>query len=367
MGDKRMLYTTVEECLQLPSVPSPHTRYQTMVHTNNSEFQVTLPDESLYPEITASNLISTIILLITCLYGLVMNSLYIWILRFRISQSINTTWFFHLVMTNVIFTLHLPLLAAYVLKYPLWIFGDFICKLNDMLYNIHAHAAAFILTAIGLDRLLLVYFPIWYRKHMTLHRASIICLTMWGVAILCSLPYLVLCHVEPEGNITVCCSEFFISWNEDDPQKLDLATAWGLYSFRLALSFVLPFGQLSICYLFVSLKIRTRRLAKSTKPYKLILLVVASFLICWTPYHVLNGMLVEKVSFPEQILELLIILTVGFACINSCLTPILYLFIVDSFNKEFRKSVRLLVSLAFRLESVSQEQTTQSSRERELQ
>ncbi|XP_075183304.1 putative G-protein coupled receptor 33 [Anomaloglossus baeobatrachus] len=321
---------------------------QIMFLTNESESQLNVSDGTSHPEITAPKVVSAIVLLITSLFGLVMNVLYIWVLRFRMSQNVNTTWFLHLVITNLIFTLNMPFIAAYVLKNPLWSFGNFMCKLNNALIYTCVHAAIFFLTAISLERFFLVYYPLWYRKRMNLRWASSICGSLWGVAILCSSPYLLLCHEEQEGNIAVCCSDLIISWKEGRPQKLDRATSWGLFGFHFALTFVLPFGLLSICHLLIGLKIRTEHLTRSTKPYKLILIVLVSFFICWTPYHIRNGMIVEKGKFPEDVLQLLIVLTTCFTCVNSCFTPILYLFIVDSFNKEFRRSVQLLISLAFR-------------------
>ncbi|XP_069802828.1 probable G-protein coupled receptor 33 [Dendropsophus ebraccatus] len=311
-------------------------------------FRASISDEMEYPEITTTKVISAIVLLITSLFGLVMNTLYIWVLKFRMSQSVNTTWFFHLIITNFIFTLNMPLLAVYVLRNPLWVFGTILCKLNNTVIDSCVLAAVFFLTAISLERFFLVYHPLWYRQHMNLRWASIICFSMWGLAILSSSPFIMLCHVEHYGNITVCCSELKFPSLEGNPQKLDLATEWGFFGFRFAMSFVIPFGLLSVCYLLIGFKIRSDHLAKSTKPYKLILVVVVSFFICWAPYHIRNGMLVEKGRFPEEVLQVLIVLCTCFSCVNSCLTPILYLFIVDSFNKEFRKSVQLLIGKVFR-------------------
>ncbi|XP_056399884.1 probable G-protein coupled receptor 33 [Hyla sarda] len=242
----------------------------------------------------------------------------------------------------------MPLLAAYVLRNPLWSFGSLICKLKNTLIDTCVLAAVFFLTAISLERFFLVYGPLWYRKNMNPCRASIFCLSMWGLAFLISSPYLVLCHIEQSGNITVCCSELIISWREGNPEKLDRATAWGFFVFHFTLSFLLPFGLLTICYFLIGLKIRNNHLAKSTKPYKLILTVVVSFFVCWAPYHVRNGMIVEKGKFPEDVLQVLIVLSTCFTCVNSCFTPILYLFIVDSFKKEFKKSAQLLIGLVIR-------------------
>ncbi|KAG8579415.1 hypothetical protein GDO81_010870, partial [Engystomops pustulosus] len=298
---------------------------------------------TLNPQITVTNVISAVILLLTSVFGLVMNILYIWVLKFRMRQNVNTTWFFHLIVTNLIFVLDLPFLAAYVLRNCVWGFGNFMCKINNTLVNTCVHSAAFFLTAVSLERFFLVHYPLWYRQNMTVHRASIICIAMWGVAFLCSSPYLVLCHVEEKGNVTVCCSELAISWTEGDLQKLHLETAWGFFIFHFALSFVLPFFLLSIFNLLIGLKIRAGRLAKSRKPYALILIAVVSFFMSWTPYHIRNGMIVEKGKFPEDVLRILVLLTTVCSCVNSCLTPMLYLFIVDNFNKEFKKSVRLLI------------------------
>lgn len=90
---------------------------------------------------------------------------------------------------------------------------------------------------------------------------------------------------------------------------------------------------------------KRENLARSTRPYKIMCTAILSFFISWTPYHVWYGMTVEPGKFPETILEVLMILTILFTCIDYCLTPILYLFIVESFKNIFKKSLVALIEL----------------------
>ncbi|XP_068099483.1 probable G-protein coupled receptor 33 [Hyperolius riggenbachi] len=306
----------------------------TDLHLNSSA-------ETLYDKVTAPKLISAVILILAFLFGLIMNCLYIWVLRFRMPQSVSTTWFLHLIITNLIFTFDMPFLAAYVLQHPRWTFGSIMCKFNNVLVEVCSYAAVFFLTAISLERFLLVFHPVWCRKHLNARCASVICLFLWGLAFLCSSPYLVLCNLEHVKNVTVCCSEFTISWREGPSQKLGHTFRWSLFLFHLSLCFLIPFSVIALCHLQIACKIKQDRLTKSSKPYKLIGVVIISFFVCWTPYHIRDAMNVEKDKFGEEVLQALIVLSTCFTCINCCFTPLLYLFIVDSFNKEFKKAIQL--------------------------
>ncbi|XP_077312000.1 putative G-protein coupled receptor 33 [Lithobates pipiens] len=310
-----------------------------------TDLHVNISVGASYPEVTAPNLISAFILILTSLFGLIMNSLYIWVLRFRMVQSVNTTWFLHLIITNLIFTLDMPIIAAYVLRNPNWTLGSFMCKMNNALVEMCAHAAVFFLMAISIDRFLSVFYPVWHRKHVTPYHAYMVCLALWGLAVLCSSPYFILCNVEQDQNITLCCAEFTISRDEGQLEKLKLSTQWVLYFFHLSMSFLLPFSVMVLCYFRIAFKLKLEQKPKSNKPYKLISIVIASFFICWMPYHIRNGMILEKGRFREQILQTLLMLTTCFTCINCCLTPMLYLFIVDSFSKEFKKSTQSCICL----------------------
>ncbi|KAM5132682.1 putative G-protein coupled receptor 33 [Mantella aurantiaca] len=327
-----------------------------MNNNTTQQWPLNMTNKEIYEPFTTPKMISSVLLLLSFAFGLVMNLLYLWVLRFRMRRMINTTWFFHLILANFFFTLITPFLAVFMMVRPHWVFGLFMCKVINSLLSTCMYAAVFILTTISLDRYCLVFHPHWYRKHMNLRKASLICAALWALAILFSSPYLAFRNLRYKDDVTICYNDYTLSGKFDARQ-----VRWSLFSFRLLMGLLIPLVIISICYLSIFIKMKRENLAKSTRPYKILCTAILSFFISWTPYHVWYGMSVEPGKFPEMTLEILQILTVLFTCVNYCLTPILYLFIVESFKNIFRKSLVALIELVFNETYSTQERASFSA------
>ncbi|XP_077312207.1 putative G-protein coupled receptor 33 [Lithobates pipiens] len=299
-----------------------------------------MDNEAIYEPFTTPKMMSSLLLLLIFVFGLIVNSLYLWVLGFRMRRTVNTTWFLHLILMNFFFTLITPFIAVYLMMRPHWIFGLFLCKLVNSLVSVCMYGSVFTLTTISLDRYCLVFHPHWYRKHMNTRKASLICAALWTFALLFSSPYLAFRDIRDRNNITICYNDYTLSGKLDERQ-----TKWSLFGFRFLVGLLIPLGIITICYLSIFIKMKRENLARSTRPYKIICTALLSFFISWTPYHVWYGMMVEPGKFPEKLLEILLIFTTLFTCINYCLTPILYLFIVESFKNIFKKSLVALIEL----------------------
>ncbi|OCT73312.1 probable G-protein coupled receptor 33 [Xenopus laevis] len=302
-----------------------------------------------YTSIKAGNLLSAVALLVSLLFGLVLNTLYLWVLRFRMRKSINTTWFFHLILPNFVFTITMPFLAAYMIMLPHWIFGSFLCKCLNSLFSVCMYASVFFLTVISLDRYSLVFHPVWYRGHMNNSYASAICISLWGLAILFSSPYLVFrqTHLLEDNKTTICYNNYTISGSIWQESKIQLR--WVMFSFHLLLGFLLPFAVITVCYVRIALRMKKGNLVRSSKPYKIIFITVASFFISWFPYHLWYGMRMtnEEGRFHKTTLSILMAFSTCLICINYCFTPLFYLFIAKNFKKSLRKSILLLIESVF--------------------
>ncbi|XP_075695142.1 putative G-protein coupled receptor 33 [Rhinoderma darwinii] len=313
---------------------------ETMTLNISSSFHFNTSDGPTHQTISAFKLTSAVFLLLTFVFGLVVNTLYLWVLGFRMRRSINTTWFLHLILGNLVFTLSIPFFTAFVITKPHWVFGPFLCKIINSLLSLDMYLTVFVLTVISIDRYFLVFHPHWYRRYMNPQNATLICLLIWFLALLFTSPYLVFRQVKYDNNITICYNDYTVSgqWNGQQVK-------WFMFITRLFLSLIIPFSVIIICYVKIILKIRKQNLAKSNKPYKIICIAIVSFFVSWAPYHAWYGMSLEKTRYSESLLNTLQLLTNCFACINSCFTPIIYLFIVDNFKIMFRKSVLDIIEL----------------------
>uniref|UniRef100_A0A6I8SVY2 G-protein coupled receptors family 1 profile domain-containing protein n=1 Tax=Xenopus tropicalis TaxID=8364 RepID=A0A6I8SVY2_XENTR len=297
--------------------------------------------------VPTANILCTLILLITFLFGLVVNVLYLWILGLKMSKSVNTAMIFHLILVNLVFTMTMPLLSVYMLTFPQWILGDFMCKLVNSLLSLCIYTTVFFLTVISLDRYTLVFHPVWYRGHMNHRYASVTCILLWGFA--ASSPYFAFRQIRllDDNETTICYNDYSLTGKWDNEQKAIVQMKWLLFSFRLVLCFLLPFSVITVCYLKIALKMKKGNLVKSSKPYKIIFIAVTSFFLSFIPYHLWYGMSIEEGIFRETTLNGLKLLATCLACFHYCFTPVLYLFIAENFKKTLRKSILSLIESVF--------------------
>ncbi|KAM4015250.1 putative G-protein coupled receptor 33 [Anomaloglossus baeobatrachus] len=286
---------------------------------------------------TTSKIICLPFLLITFLFGLVINVLHLWILCFRMRRNLKIIWFSHLILCNLIFILIIPFLAVMFLYSPRWVLGEFMCKFVNFLLSLSMYGSVFFLTIISVDRYWLVFHPHFYRKHMHAQKSSVISLLLWGLAFLCGCPYLAFRRVHQEKNITICYNDYTISGKQD--VDYEAKVKWVMLCLRLLGGFFIPLVIITICYLKIAFKIKKENFTNSKKPYKIITIAIISFFISWTPYHLWYGMRFEKGLFGEMTLQALKVFSTISACFNACFTPILYLFIVEKFKNIFKMSI----------------------------
>ncbi|XP_075416771.1 putative gonadotropin-releasing hormone II receptor isoform X2 [Tenrec ecaudatus] len=215
-----------------------------------------------------------------------------------------------------------------------WLAGDVACRTLMFLKLMAMYAAAFLPVVIGLDRQAAVLHPFGPRSG-----GKKLLGAAWGLSFLLALPQLFLFHtVRRAGPVpfTQCVTRgsFQAQWQE---------TTYNLFTFCCL--FLLPLTAMVICYSRIVLSVsgpRTRkrnhapadgcalRRSSDNRPrvrlraLRLALLVLLTFVLCWTPYYLLGlwywfspTMLTEVPPSLGHILFL-------FGLLNAPLDPLLY-------------------------------------------
>ncbi|CAK6974553.1 C3a anaphylatoxin chemotactic receptor-like [Scomber scombrus] len=114
------------------------------------------------------------------------------------------------------------------------------------------------------------------------------------------------------------------------------------------MAFLFPFLVITASY--VTIGVRTRRLqsARKQRSRQIIISVILAFFLCWLPSHVFKLLYVFTPGNPQMkvIIKLGFPLTVSLASLNSCLNPILYVFMCDEFQKKLKQSIFLVFESA---------------------
>ncbi|KAK5610785.1 hypothetical protein CRENBAI_026604 [Crenichthys baileyi] len=229
-----------------------------------------------------------------------------------------------------------------------WLAGDFACRLLMFLKLLAMYSCAFVTVVISLDRQSAILHPLAINKARIRNR--IMLAVAWGMSVMLSIPQIFLFHsvtiIHPE-DFTQCTTwgSFATRWHE---------TAYNMFTFSCL--FLLPLVIMITCYARIFHEISKRlkkdhlptnevrlRCSKNNIPkarmrtLKMSVVIVLSFIICWTPYYLLGlwywffpDDLEGKVS--HSLTHILFI----FGLVNACLDPVIY----GLFTIHFRKGLR---------------------------
>lgn len=111
------------------------------------------------------------------------------------------------------------------------------------------------------------------------------------------------------------------------------------------IAFVVPVLVITICYGLMILRLKSVRLLSGSKEKdrnlrritRMVLVVVAAFIICWTPIHIF---IIVKTMVDIDHKNLVVMacwhLCIALGYTNSSLNPILYAFLDENFKRCFR-------------------------------
>nr|XP_028562581.1 chemokine-like receptor 1 [Podarcis muralis] len=296
------------------------------------------------------HLLSIVIYSVSCLLGVTGNGLVIWIAGFKMKKTVKVVWFLNLAIADFVFTFFLPFSIAYTSLGFHWPFGKLLCKLNSTIAFLNMFASVFLLMIISMDRCALVVYPVWSRNYRTTKLAYGIALVTWVTAFIISSPYLIFRDTATNSrNVTSCFNNFALSdnYNTEETRRLWRMRHKAMIISRFLFGFLFPFTVILVCYSIVAVRMKRRRLTKSTKPFRIIIAVTVSFFLCYFPYHIFSLLEMSKGSANHELkmaLFLGIPLASSLAFFNSCINPILYVFVGQ---KKFRQSVIVAFEGAF--------------------
>ncbi|XP_053181393.1 chemokine-like receptor 1 [Scomber japonicus] len=271
-----------------------------------------------------------VVSVVICLLGFCGNALVIWISGFKMKKTVNTTWYLSLAISDFVFCVFFPFTITDMVMED-WIFGRFMCKFASSVMFLNMFSSIFLLVIISVDRCMSVMFPVWSQNHRTVKKASIVVVIAWVLAIALSLPSMIFRDIVTYMDRTLC----FNKYNSDQHSHKTVAFT------RFLAGFIAPLIIIIICYSVIILKLRTSRMTKSSKPFKVMTALVAAFFLCWLPYHVfiLLELNQHNHNHNSDILKIGLQVGTSVAAANSFLNPVLYVFMGNDFKQKFKSSV----------------------------
>ncbi|KPP66150.1 delta-type opioid receptor-like [Scleropages formosus] len=256
--------------------------------------------------------------------------------RYTKMKTATNIYIFNLALADALATSTLPFQSAKYLMNT-WPFGELICKVVIAIDYYNMFTSIFTLTMMSVDRYIAVCHPVRALDFRTPIKAKIINVCVWILSSAVGVPIMIMAitKVNDKGK-TVCTLKF-----PDPDWYWDTVTKICVFIF----AFVVPVLVITICYGLMILRLKSVRLLSGSKEKdknlrritRMVLVVVAAFIVCWTPIHIfiIVKTLVEvDQKNPFVIASWHLCIALGYT--NSSLNPVLYAFLDENFKRCFR-------------------------------
>ncbi|XP_076001224.1 C5a anaphylatoxin chemotactic receptor 1 [Genypterus blacodes] len=321
---------------------------------NDTDYNFTFPDydNTVTPEIQPIQIVSLVCYGLVFLLGVPGNGIVVWVTGFRMARSVTSMWFLNLALADLLCCLSLPLLMIPLAHDDHWHFGPLGCTLIKGLFYLVMYCSVLQLVFISVDRCLLVSKPIWCQNHRRPRQAVVVCVGVWFLALLGSIPQFVYAKEITVGDKKRECVSHYT-----------VRSAWLVTSFRFFLGFLLPFIVIVACHIIVynraqgGLSSGARGARGPKRTFRIIVAVVLSFFLCWLPLHIVDFLILvtPRSSQHSPKVYLAQVLSVCLAYFNSCLNPFLYVCLGRGFKDSMNRSLRSLFNF------ISEDPTTRIS------
>ncbi len=247
--------------------------------------------------------------------------------------------------------------TLYTVMNVFWPFGDITCRMIASSQGVNIFVSTLTLAAIGLDRYLLIIFPVRFRSNKAV---IVVCfIFVWLVSFLFAFPYFFATSAVSAPGKPFTSSEFRDNSHlcQIAIPKICLETGWetlalGRTTYSLLcfmIQYLVPLLVLSLLYCQIGLKLYRRsrsdfarsanserqRLEQSRQRRTIILLscLVATFATCWLPlnlYNTLSNFDLIQLSMRSGFVYCHLI-----AMTTACINPILYGVLNENFKTAY--------------------------------
>ncbi|OCT80883.1 cysteinyl leukotriene receptor 2 [Xenopus laevis] len=261
------------------------------------------------------------------IFGLIFNIAALYVFCFVCKKKGNATiCLLNLAAADLTFICFLPLRISYYRNNATWIFGDALCRITTYSFYFSMYASILLLACLSGLRYSAVVFP----GSISVKTTIKLCTCVWLFSGASTSPFF-LSGTQIRENATRCF---------EPSGQFSWTRVMYMNYFALICGFSIPF---LVTVIFNGLLIRhIKQIPTEKKKIRklsiMIVLVLSVFSFCFLPYHIQRTMhLYYLVHHPNicslhAILQRSVVATLCLAVLNSCLDPLLYVFVGHGFK-----------------------------------
>ncbi|OCT78702.1 cysteinyl leukotriene receptor 2 [Xenopus laevis] len=279
------------------------------------------------PDETYKYHVYTAVYSVVFIFGLVFNIAALYVFCFVSKRKGNATiCLLNLAAADLTFICFLPFRISYYRNNATWIFGGSLCRISTYCFYFSMYASILFLACLSGLR----YFSVVYPGRVSVKTTIKLCACVWIFSGVSTSPFF-LSGTQIRGNATRCF---------EPSGQFSWTRVMYMNYFALICGFLIPF---LVTVIFNGLLIKhIRHIPMKKKHIRkltiMIVLVLSVFSLCFMPYHIQRTMhLYYLVHHPNicslhDVLQKTVVATLCLTILNSCLDPLLYVFVGHGFK-----------------------------------
>ncbi|XP_061043907.1 proteinase-activated receptor 2 [Eubalaena glacialis] len=298
-----------------------------------------------------------IVYVIVFAVGLPSNGMALWVFLFRTKKKHPAVIYMaNLALADLLSVIWFPLKIAYHIHGNNWIYGESLCKVLVGFFYGNMYCSILFMTCLSVQRYWVIVNPMVY----PMKKASIaisVSLGIWLLILLVTIPLYVVKQTIyiPALNITTCHDVLPKEVLVGDMFNYFLSLAIGVFLFP---AFLTAFTYVLMIRTLQSSALDKNSGKKRQRAIKLIITVLAMYLICFTPSNLLlvvHYFLIK--NWGQSHVYALYVVALCLSTLNSCIDPFVYYFISEDFRDHAKnallcRSVRTVKQMQVSLTSV---------------
>uniref|UniRef100_A0A3B4DQC7 G-protein coupled receptors family 1 profile domain-containing protein n=1 Tax=Pygocentrus nattereri TaxID=42514 RepID=A0A3B4DQC7_PYGNA len=246
------------------------------------------------------------------------------------TNRLSTIFLKHLAASDLVFILTLDGVSRSFIMVAL----DFTCRFSTYLFYISMYCSILFLTALSLCRYLVLAGRVRLQNSEACRWARILCWGIWVFVL--------------GGNMLYIAATFGFNIRAEgclEPRGESWGWLYQLNLIVLVICFLLPLTVVLICYSLMIRHILRTRSGQRQRDVALVCLVLCIFCLCFLPYHIQRTLHLYYIMHHQKDCQLLatlqktVVVTLCFAALNSCLDPLIFLFVGHGFIPVMNKLI----------------------------
>ncbi len=265
------------------------------------------------------------------------------VLRQKRLRTVTNTFIANLALSDIAITVFNVPLTLLRFVYKDWMLGYVPCALGNFTLMVSIYVSTFTMTAIALDRYMVILYPL--RPRLSVRRGCVVIFVTWVIAIALSLPFAIYARVDSVDLMLTTTRRCVVHY----PEPSDVHERYVTLGTFVA-QYIIPMVITGVAYTHIVYRVWSREVVgqhtlhqqvshekSRRRTIKLLLVVVAVFSVCWLPlnlYHVLTDFHPDSSLFQYSSTTYLCLHWLALS--SCCHNPFIYCWLNAGFRKELK-------------------------------